>query len=322
MDKKLLEAEDLRVSFKLQGEKIEILRGIDIKINEGEIVGILGESGSGKTVFATTIMGLIKDEGGEVNSGRIVYGEKDLTRLGERETRELRGRDISYIFQEPGAALNPYMKVGKQIEEVLRAHKIKFDKDTVLAAMKASGIDDGNLIYEMYPSQLSGGQCQRVMIAMATILKPRLIIADEPTTAIDASLQKKVIELILDINKRNNTAVLLITHDFEVAKYLCSRIIIMYGGLVMEEGSCFDVMSNPLHPYTRELLNCVKSLNCNEKRLYTLDGMPPSPFDFKEECPFLKRCSLKNNECENKIPSLIGLKSGRTVRCVHRIGGE
>lgn len=315
----LLKAEGLRVSFKIKDEYVQVLRGIDIDINRGEILGILGESGSGKTVFASTIIGLLRDEDGRIDSGKVIYEGRDLLRLKEGEIREIRGQHIGYIFQDPSAALDPHIRVGRQVEEIFKAHRLNFDKDSIIKGMKDAGIDNAELIYDMYPSQLSGGQCQRVMISIATILKPRIVIADEPTTAIDASLQKKVIELLKKINRDNETAVLLITHDFEVAKYLCSRVVIMYGGLVMEKGNIDEIMERPMHPYTEELLKCVGSLNDNDTKLYTLDGMPPNPLEFREECPFFERCRYRTQKCRDGVPEMVRAVDGREVRCIRQL---
>lgn len=317
MAKELLRVEDLKVSFEYDGKNIQVVRGVDLGIKVGEVIGIIGESGSGKTVFATSINGIVKDENGQIESGKILYKDKDLLKISEKELRTIRGKDIAYVFQDYFAALNPYKKIGKQIGEVLKAHKKDYSKEIILKGMRDVGIDNPEVIYNMYPSQLSGGQCQRVMIAMCTIASPEILIADEPTTAIDASLKKKVLQLLKEINKSFNTTIIIITHDFDVAKYLCERVIVMYGGLVMEEGSIEDVISNPLHPYTEELLKCVKSLNNNEEKLYMLEGVAPAPKEFKNQCPFYDRCKRRAEICSKNIPLLISRGDNRKVRCVN-----
>ena len=187
----------------------------------------------------------------------------EITKLKEKEMRDIRGKRISYIFQDSMAALNPYKRVGKQIKEVLKVHGESFAKERIINGMKQTGIENAEVIYNMFPSQLSGGLCQRVAITMSTICSPEIIIADEPTTAIDASLQKKVLELLRDINQKSKSSIIVITHDFDVVKYICHRVIVMYGGLVMEEGTMCEVLENPMHPYTKALLRCMESLNNN-----------------------------------------------------------
>jgi len=316
-EKEILKVEGLKVSFEYDGKSIQVVRGVDLEVKSGEIIGIIGESGSGKTVLATSINGIVKDENGNIEGGKILYKDEDILEFNEKKLRTLRGKDIAYVFQDYYAALNPYKRVGKQVGEALKAHKRECSKEIILNGMRAAGIDNPEVIYNMYPSQLSGGQCQRVMIAMCTIASPEILIADEPTTAIDASLKKKVLELLKEINQSLNTTIVIITHDFDVAKYLCERVIVMYGGLVMEEGPIEEVINNPLHPYTEELLNCVRSLNNNEEKLYMLEGVAPAPKEFKNQCPFYDRCKSKADICTKDIPQMTSRGDNRKVRCVN-----
>jgi peptide/nickel transport system ATP-binding protein len=312
----LLKIDNLKLSFRNGKNYLQVVRGIDLEVNRGEIVGILGESGSGKTVSSNSIMGLIDSEEGRIDEGEIYFNGKNLLALTEKEFRKIRGKNISYIFQNPTQSLNPYRRVGKQIEEALKVHGLQCSKDIVLGVMESVGIADPGLIYNMYPFQLSGGQCQRVMITIGVICKPELLIADEPTSSIDASLRKKVLRLLKSINVKYGTSIIIITHDFDVARFLCDKVAIMYGGLVMEQGDIKDILEKPLHPYTKALLECVNSLDEMEDVLFTLEGRPPSPFEFKDECPFYDRCGMGNDMCKKSIPGIIELEN-RKIRCVN-----
>lgn len=320
-DNTILDIENLKVSFLNDSSFLQVLRGVDVKLQKGEILGILGESGSGKTVTASTVMRLSNDGSCRIDSGTIMFDGKDLLGLKEKEMRTIRGKRIAYIFQDASAALNPYKRIGKQLQEVIKVHGEGFSKERIINGMKTVGIDNAQVVYNMYKSQLSGGLCQRVVIAMATMCSPEIIVADEPTTAIDASLQKKVLDLLRDINQNNGSSIIIITHDFDVVKYICRRVVVMYGGLVMEEGSTEEVLSSPLHPYTKELLNCVESLDANDEKLYSLEGKAPTPQEFGEQCPFYDRCKSSNDECATAIPKM-QVFGGRKVRCILAKGGD
>ncbi|WP_160680586.1 ABC transporter ATP-binding protein [Clostridium sp. C8-1-8] len=317
----LLKINDLKISFQNDNAFLQVVRGVDIELNKGEILGILGESGSGKTVTASSILRLVDDGSSRIDSGNIIFEGTDLLKLKEKQMRSIRGKRISYIFQDSAAALNPYKKIGDQLKEVLKIHKKSFTKADIINAMKNVGIENAEVIYHMYKSQLSGGLCQRVAIAMATLCSPQIIIADEPTTAIDASLQKKVLELLKYTNEHSNSSILLITHDIDVVKHICHKIVVMYGGLVMEEGPMEDVLSIPLHPYTEELLRCVESLNTNDEELYTINGSPLQVKDFSEQCPFYERCKYKEDKCKVGMPKVSSINN-RKVRCFLREGGD
>jgi peptide/nickel transport system ATP-binding protein len=317
VDTKLLKIKDLKISFPYGKDRIQVVREIDFELHRGEIMGILGESGSGKTVSSTAILGLVSDGDGRIDDGEIWFGERNLLNLSERELEKIRGKEIAYIFQDAVASLNPYRRVGKQIQEIIKVHNLQVEKKEILRIMEEIGLDNANLIYNMYPFQLSGGQCQRINIAMAIMCKPQLIIADEPTSAIDASLRRKVLNLLKNINEKYGTAIMIITHDFDVARFLCDKVMIMYGGLAMEEGRVQDVLENPIHPYTVELLKCVASLNEGEESLYSLEGVPPNPYELRNECPFYDRCKDRIDLCGSGIPPMVNLEGKRKARCVH-----
>lgn len=314
-NKKVLVLKDLRVSFNYQGKSIQVVRGVDFEVPKGKIVGILGESGSGKTITALSILGMIRHDDGNYDSGSIYYKGEDILKYSEKQMMKIRGKEIYYIFQNPVASLNPFKRVGNQIEEVLKQHGMDYSKEIVIEAMGDVGIDNAEVVYNMYPAQLSGGQCQRIGLAMCIVLRPKIIIADEPTSAIDASIQKKVIGLLKDINSKYNTTMIIITHDFDVARIMCDEIVIMYGGLVMENGETKDILENPLHPYTKDLINCVNSLKGSGERLYTLEGSALNPMEFTDSCPFYDRCKGRTDRCKEGIPKLIDINNERKVRC-------
>lgn len=315
MVEKIIEVTDLKVSFYHEDGKVQVVRGFDMSLDKGEIVGILGESGSGKTVSATSILKLEEDDIGTIDSGEVIFKGTSLLGLSEDELKKIRGNNISYIFQNASSALNPYKVIGKQLTEVLKNHKLPYSKEIVLNALEEVGIEDAETVYGMYPFQLSGGQNQRIMIAQCIISKPDLLIADEPTSSIDASLRKIVLDLLKEISRKTNMSVIIITHDFDVAQYMCDRLVIMYGGLVVEEGSIDEIFKDPFHPYTKELILCAGSISRGDEIVYTLEGSHPTPFEFGNECPFENRCKLKLPECTSEIPRTLKI-GNRKVRCI------
>ncbi len=317
MNETLIEIKDLEVSINNNNIPLKIIRGFEMNLSKGKITGILGESGSGKTVSATSILSLMEKNDGQIDAGSIYFNNTDLTKLKEKELIKIRGKKISYVFQNPAEALNPYKTVGRQLKSVLKTHKLEYSKEIIITTLEEVGIKDAETVFNMYPFQLSGGQNQRIMIAQGIISKPDLLIADEPTSAIDASLKKKILELFKKINQKYNMSIIIITHDFSVARYICDNLIIMYGGLVVESGTIDEILKSPQHPYTDELIKCAYSLDNYEDTLYSLDGAPPTPYEFKDECPFYNRCKIKDDVCKEKIPPLVE-KDGRKVRCFKR----
>lgn len=310
----LLEIQRLKVSFYQRRETVQVVRGVDFVLFPGEIVGILGESGSGKTVTASSILGIYSDEEVKMNEGSVLYDGKMISGLSQKELEDIRGKEIAYIFQNPSAALNPYKRIGKQLQSVMQRHGVKGGYNKVIHTLHEVGIDEAERVYAMYPFQLSGGLNQRIMIAQALLLQPKILIADEPTSSIDASLSKKVLDLLLDLNERYHMSVVLITHDFDVAKYMCDRILIMYGGLILEEGKMEEVFNQPLHPYTKQLLRCVMSLDKDDKKVHVLEGNPITPKEFRNACPFYERCQKKADLCTSDIPPMTAIGE-RKVRC-------
>lgn len=321
---KLIEINEIAISFYHENKPRQVVRDFSLRVNKGDIVGVLGESGSGKTVSSSGIVRLIDESEGQVDSGTVMYDGVDLLSLNEKALRKYRGKEIAYVFQNPSEALNPYKKIGKQIKDMLKAHWIFETKENILTVFMEVGIKRPETVYDMYPKQLSGGQKQRIMIAMCVLLGPKLLIADEPTSAIDASLRKKVLDLFRTLNESHKMSMLIITHDFDVASYICDRIVIMYGGVVVEEGTTESIMQAPIHPYTEALIECAQTLKNNDGRLASLDGKALSPEEFRDECPFLHRCKYRVDVCKGTMPALLQdpTDENRKVRCHVRKGAE
>ncbi|MFO7612485.1 MAG: ABC transporter ATP-binding protein [Clostridia bacterium] len=314
----LLEVRDLRVSLFNGKTSVPIIRGFDLSLEKGGILGILGESGSGKTVSASMIMRLFEKDEGAIEQGKIIFKGRNLASAAEKELQDIRGKEISFVFQNPAQALNPYKKIGRQLSDTLKTHGLPYSRQIIEKALLEAGIPDPGTVYGMYPYQLSSGQNQRIMICQGIICKPDLLIADEPTSSIDASLRKRILDLFIQINRKYGMSIIFITHDFDIARFLCRRLVIMYGGMVVEEGGIDEIFGNPLHPYTEELIKCSQSLDRNEDRLYTLDGTPLVPSDFRDECPFYERCRFRCSECKSGIPAMLE-RGKRKARCLARI---
>lgn len=310
----LLKISNLEVSLGTKYNPVKIIRGFDLYLEKGEIVGVLGESGSGKTVSSRMIAGLFEKDESSMDSGEILFKGKNLSTLGEKEMNLIRGREIAYVFQDPAMSLNPYKKVGKQLRDFLESHGIEHDETLLINTLNEVGINRPETVLEMFPFQLSGGQNQRIMICQAILGKPDLLIADEPTSSIDAMLRKRILDLLKVINERYGMAIILITHDFDVAKYICDKLAIMYGGLLVEFGPMDRILGNPMHPYTDELIKCASSLDSGDRKLYSLDGSPLVPSDFKDECPFYERCKYRQDSCLDGIPGMMEIPGGGT-RC-------
>ncbi len=319
MTEYLLEIKNMKVTLGSGDKALRIIRGFDLCMNKGEIVGILGESGSGKTVSSNMIARIYGNDEGRIDSGEIIFKGQDITKFNDKEMNNIRGRQISYIFQNPSQALNPYKRVGKQLEDLMKTHGLEYTKELILEAMAEVGLDRADTVYDMFPFQLSGGQNQRIMICQSILCRPDLLIADEPTSSIDAMLRKKILDLLIGINKKYGMAIIFITHDFDVAKYLCGRLVIMYGGIVVEEGELRRLLNSPMHPYTEELIRCAGSLDTQAEYLYSLEGSPPIPAEFKDECPFYERCRYRVPSCRDSMPEMIESSHGKT-RCPVRLG--
>lgn len=318
--KKLLEVKNLRVSFHSYSGEVEAVRGVSFHVNEGESVAIVGESGCGKSVTARTVMGLTQCPPGEIKEGsEIIFDGRDITKFSEKEWQRYRGGDCAIIFQDALAALNPTLTVGHQIEEKLKLHGIKDKKEAyseTVRLLTAVGIPNPEKRYKAYPHEFSGGMRQRIMIAIAIACNPGLLIADEPTTALDVTIQADIIDLIKELVKEHNTAVIMITHDLGVVADMAERIIVMYAGKVVEEGISEDIFYKTKHPYTRALLNSVPRLDLDEeKELEFIEGAPPDMTDPPKGCAFAGRCPYCMEICTKEEPPCYEFNEGHTAHC-------
>ncbi len=305
MKDSLLEVKDLEVTFFNRNGKVRAVRGIIFDVKKGEILGIVGESGSGKTVTNLSIMGLLKGTG-KVTKGQIIYKGENLLNKSEKEMLKIRGNDIAMIFQDPMTSLNPVFTVGNQITDVIMRHQKlsrKEAKKKTIEMLKMVGIPSAEERYNNYPHEFSGGMRQRAIIAMALSCKPDLLIADEPTTALDVTIQAQILELLKELKEKLNTSIILITHDLGVVANICSRVVVMYGGMIMEEGSVEDIFYTPLHPYTKGLLQSLpKTGGKMKERLIPIKGNPPNLANEIKGCPFADRCPYTMDICREKQP--------------------
>ena len=314
----LLEIKDLTVQFDTEVGPLTAVNGVSLSVHEGEVLGVVGESGCGKSVTAMSILRLIPRPPGRFVNGEIVFKGRDLLSVPINELRHIRGKDIGMIFQEPMTALSPLKRVGRQMVESLRMHDSDLSKtqawDTAIRWLDRVGIPEPAERMHNYPFQLSGGMRQRVMIAMALMMHPALIIADEPTTALDVTIQAQVFDLITGM-KADDTAMLLITHDMGVIWELCDRVIVMYASRIVEEGSKEDLFREPRHPYTRGLLRAMPQLDAEVEHLEAIEGQVPSPLHYPPGCNFYERCPLAIERCRTAEPPLEQMADGRLVAC-------
>ncbi|EKN71659.1 oligopeptide/dipeptide ABC transporter ATPase subunit [Neobacillus bataviensis LMG 21833] len=318
MSKALLEIKELRTHFFSDQRVVKAVDGVTIKVGEGEVVGIVGESGCGKSVTSLSIMRILKDTPGKIVGGEIEFEGRDLIKLSEKEMRAIRGNEIAMIFQEPMTSLNPVYTIGKQLVEVIQLHLKKNQQEAkghAIHMLELVGIPRAQEIMNEYPHQLSGGMRQRVMIAMAMSCQPKLLIADEPTTALDVTIQAQILDLMREIRKENNSSILLITHDLGVVAEMCDRVVIMYAGKVVEESDVYTIFENPKHPYTKGLLDSIPKLGVKNVRLASISGNVPAPDEMPKGCKFAPRCPNAMKECWEREPELKALDENHTARC-------
>ncbi|MFP3418513.1 ABC transporter ATP-binding protein [Bacillus sp. SIMBA_154] len=314
----LLEVQNLKTYFFRKKEPIPAVDGVDFSINRGETVALVGESGSGKSITSLSIMGLINGTGGKIMDGSIKLDGKDLVTYGEKELCSIRGNDVSMIFQEPMTSLNPVLTIGEQITEILIYHKKISKKEATRKAidlLKLVGFSCPEQIIKDYPHRLSGGMRQRVMIAIALSCDPKLLIADEPTTALDVTIQAQVLTLMKDLCATFGTSILLITHDLGVVSEVADRVIVMYCGQVVEKGTVEELFDEPLHPYTEGLLESIPVIDGEIQPLTAIKGNVPAPDQLPAGCRFAPRCSKVKDRCMGELPKLKTLENGRSVRC-------
>lgn len=316
MSEKLLEIKDLVVRYETDYETVEAVNGISLTLNRGETLGLVGETGAGKTTTALSIIRLIPNPPGVVAGGEIWLDGENIQDLGEKQMRKIRGKKISMIFQDPMTALNPVLSVGDQISEVIRLHeKISRAEANAKAAEMLELVGITSERFNEYPHQFSGGMKQRVVIAIALACNPELLIADEPTTALDVTIQAQVLEMMDRLKKEFNTAMLMITHDLGVVAETCDRVAIMYAGELVEVGTIADVLTQKSHPYTIGLFNSIPSLDRDEKRLNTIEGLMPDPSNLPAGCKFHPRCPHCMEICKTVNPGVTQLSESHEVRC-------
>jgi oligopeptide/dipeptide ABC transporter ATP-binding protein len=314
----LLRVQDLRVQFFTSGGVVNAVDGVSFDIEKGEIVGIVGESGSGKTMTALSLLRLIP-EPGKITGGHILYGEKDVAQMTDEEIREFRGNEVAMIFQDPMTSLNPVLRVGFQIEEAMAAHRRfthKQSKDRVVPMLQRVRIPAAKDRIRDFPHQFSGGMRQRAMIAMGVSNEPSLLIADEPTTALDVTVQASIIELIRDLSREMRASVILITHNMALIASLCQRVLVMYAGRIVEEGPTRAIFKNPQHPYTWSLLRSIPRIDEKEhEKLISIRGLPPDLSSPPPGCKFHPRCRFRIDRCLTEEPPLANVDPGQFARC-------
>lgn len=314
----MLSIRNLRTHFHTDNGIVKAVDGVSFDLNESEMLGIVGESGCGKSVTAFSILRLLPAGVGVIEGGEILFEGKDIAKISEQELRSIRGNKISMIFQEPMTSLNPAYTCGNQVVEVLRTHRDLSKAETKTAAieiLKSVGIPSPEQRYKEYPHQLSGGLRQRVMIAIALACEPKILIADEPTTALDVTVQAQILELIKTLQAKRRMSVMLITHDLGVIADTCSRVVVMYASRIVEEGLVEEVFKNPKHPYTKALMESIPKLNEKRERLYTIEGSVPSPLEYNEGCHFANRCGLADEHCYSEEPPIKSISETHTAVC-------
>jgi oligopeptide/dipeptide ABC transporter ATP-binding protein len=324
MTESIVQVRNLKTGFDIDGEMAWAVRGISFDIKAGEVLGLVGESGSGKSVTALSILRLIPDPPGKIAEGEVLFEGQNLLDLTYKQMHSIRGKKIAMIFQEPMTSLNPVFSVGMQVMEAVRHHESLNKAEArrrAVEVLDAVGIPDAAARLNDYPHQFSGGMRQRVMIAIALICKPKLLIADEPTTALDVTIQAQILDLMKVLHEQMGSAILLITHDLAVVAETCDRVIVMYGGQIQEVAPILDLFETPLHPYTKGLLGSIPNPSHKGKPLQAIPGNVPSIMNFPEGCRFASRCSLAVAQCHITEPELREMSDGHSVRC-HLVEAE
>jgi oligopeptide transport system ATP-binding protein len=320
--KNLLEVNNLRVNFRTPDGFVTAVNDLNFTLAQGETLGIVGESGSGKSQTAFALMGLLAGNG--IIEGEARFNEQNILTLNEKAMNRIRSKEIAMIFQDPMTSLNPYMKVGKQLMEVLMLHKGMSKAEAFEASVKmldAVKMPEARKRMNMYPHEFSGGMRQRVMIAMALLCQPKLLIADEPTTALDVTVQAQILTLLNELKDDFNTSIIMITHDLGVVAGLCDKVLVMYAGQTMEYGTAEDVFYRPTHPYTQGLLKAIPRLDGNDEKLSTIPGNPPNLLHMPSGCPFQARCEFARERCGESMPELKEFAPGQLRACHKSVDG-
>lgn len=307
MDDDLLRIEDLRAHYLDAQKTVKAVDGVDLSLRRGATLALTGESGCGKTTVGLAVLNLVPYPG-RIISGRVLFDDRDLLSLGKEEMRRVRGHDISMIFQDPVSGLNPVLSIGEQVEEIITNHLSVSRKEAramTLEALQRMGLSEPHRVAQQYPFHLSGGMCQRVMIAIATVLNPRVVIADEPTAALDVTIQAAILDELASLKRERGVSIMLITHDLGVVAQMADEVAVMYAGRIVESGSAAEVFRRPLHPYTWALLSTLPRLDGSTRPLPAIKGTPPDLAELPEECAFLPRCSKAMSACRTSPAPLL-----------------
>jgi len=313
----LLSVQDLHTSFTTDNGEVQAVNGVSFDLDAHKVLGIVGESGSGKSVTAYSVMHILA-ENGRISGGKIIYKGEDITNWSEKEMQNFRGKNCSIIFQDPMTSLNPVFSVGNQLMEAIRLHTDKQGaevKARAIEMLELVGINEPEKRLKQYPFELSGGMRQRVMIAMALACEPDILIADEPTTALDVTIQAQILELMLDIQKKLGMAIIMVTHDLGVIAEMCDEIIVMYGGRVCERGSADEIFYNPKHEYTKGLLHSIPSVTGSKEKLQPIEGTPINMLNMPKGCAFCPRCKEAMKICLEQVPEELRINDEHTAAC-------
>ena len=316
---RILKVDNMHTSFYTSNGEVTAVRGVSFELEKGEILGVVGESGSGKSVTCMSILRLLADSA-KVKKGQVLFKDRDLLKMSKKEMRTVRGNEISMIFQDPMSSLNPLMSVGKQVAEMMQIHKPSMSKrelkEEVIKLFEMVRIPEASSRFKSYPHEFSGGMRQRVMIAIAIACKPDILIADEPTTALDVTIQDQILKSLRQLKEQMGMSIIFITHDLGVVAELCSRVIVMYGGMIMEEALIDDLYESPMHPYTMGLLKSLPSLNQDRNmKLDPILGSPPDMLNPPTGCPFSPRCMYAKNICGRALPEMEAISENHKSRC-------
>lgn len=316
--KNLLKIDNLKTYFYVNDQEIKAVDGVSFHVNENEILAVVGESGSGKSVTALSVMRLHNSETAKIKEGEIYFKENNILKMTEKQLLLLRGNRIAMIYQDPMNSLNPRMPVGNQIAETLLIHKKatkKTVKKQVIELMEAVGISEPAIRYNELPSEFSGGMRQRIMVAIAIACNPELLIADEPTTALDVTIQAEIMKLLVSMKQKLNMSIILITHDLGLVAENADRVVVMYGGKVMEEANVYELFGKPMHPYTVGLMQCIPRVDLKVDKLNAIPGYVPHPTQYPTGCRFSNRCGRTIDKCHSEMPELIEIEPNHKVRC-------